>query len=1135
MKKKLTIVCNGLLGITLFITFLTGAAKAQEIPEADTLSIFSVALVPECVPAAWVPNNDLNYVRTRIFKIAGVTSGNINGQWTVCEVSQDVQYLNGFSMPMQNISIQGSPTFRDLVQPVAYDAFFMEVKKYLPYTASSTVSNGSFKGSALADQTAFYNNPGGYLAPGVTQITNSAFSESRFEASPLRRVLEQGAEGPSWQLAAGHTQKIEYGINNTSASYTTTGFAARLYFANQVTAGAVTRTLAGTGYYPVGTLTLTISKDENWVPADGKVGTIEEYKDKEGKVILRRLFNRTPTNTIETLSTYYIYDHFGNLSFVLPPGATPDAVSVPTQTILDNFCYQYRYDGRNRLVEKKLPGKGWEVIIYDKLDQVVLTQDAVQAQTTGAPYPYFSFKKYDALGRVIMTGVEGNYSGSRESIQSSFNNNWTGVFWEQRDADGLHGYSNNAVPNGTVNRQIEVVNYYDSYIIPGLPTYTRAGYSTMTRGLLTASKVKVLGTEDYLWTINLYDDEGRIGRVYQQHYLGGSVNVGNYDQITNVYNFAGELTASTKTHRTTAGNTTTANRFVYDHRGRLLQTYLKINGLAEVLLSENSYNETGQLKDKKLHNGLQATVYAYNERGWLKRQSSNEFSIKLGYDTLSNAQYNGNISTQEWGTGFANKFVYNYDKLNRLTSGVSTGITMSEVLTYDLMGNIKTMNRDGLGISTYSYQGNNSNRLNTITGNSVSAGAYAYDLNGNAKTDGRNGAVLTFNMLNLPATVTKGSTTIAYTYDANGTKLRKVSSAEPTSDYINGIQYTAGAIDFIQTGEGTARKSGTSYIYEYDLKDHLGNIRYSFIRNPVNGLVQKTKEVNYYPFGMQNVAMAGTNKYLYNGKELQTELGQLDYGARFYDPVIGRWNVIDPLAEQGRRWSPYTYAFNSPIRFIDPDGMMAVEGDKPKRSTTVSISKPPADPNGDQTGLIKNASAETKKNKPFNAAILEGTFMIAESLGINALDNLIFSDGEITAANVILTGVTVIQGMEMLEGGGSGKSSGLTDPNVSIGTGFGPNETPMIFQGPWTTGDLARAANGQGPLDFAPRTNAAGKRMPLELHHADQMPGSAIHEVKPAHTSYVPHLNKANQGVTRAMRVQDSKMHWYYRGREMTN
>lgn len=100
---------------------------------------------------------------------------------------------------------------------------------------------------------------------------------------------------------------------------------------------------------------------------------------------------------------------------------------------------------------------------------------------------------------------------------------------------------------------------------------------------------------------------------------------------------------------------------------------------------------------------------------------------------------------------------------------------------------------------------------------------------------------------------------------------------------------------------------------------------------------------------------------------------------------------------------------------------------------------------------------------------------------------------------------------------------------------LGVTDPPQRYHGPWTERDLARAQIGQGPLDFVPMRNRLGQEMPLELHHADQMPGSAIHEVNPVEHRKPGVHGQPKQGVTAAMRTKDAQLHWQTRGQEMGN
>jgi RHS repeat-associated protein len=194
-----------------------------------------------------------------------------------------------------------------------------------------------------------------------------------------------------------------------------------------------------------------------------------------------------------------------------------------------------------------------------------------------------------------------------------------------------------------------------------------------------------------------------------------------------------------------------------------------------------------------------------------------------------------------------------------------------------------------------------------------------------------------YNYLNLPDEISfGGGKKLTFVYDAMGRKLSKRvydgTSVEDRS-YFGGIEYRNGQLERVATSAGSVTKQQTvsvAFRYEYVLGDHLGNTRAVISDLDDNGLLSVGSEViqvnHYYPYGLNMQGpwngSAGSYKYQYNGKELTDalNLNWNDYGARYYDASMDFFPSIDRFAEKFPYQSPYAFAGNNPVKFIDING-----------------------------------------------------------------------------------------------------------------------------------------------------------------------------------------------------------------------
>ncbi|MBS1506688.1 MAG: hypothetical protein JSS79_08585, partial [Bacteroidetes bacterium] len=272
----------------------------------------------------------------------------------------------------------------------------------------------------------------------------------------------------------------------------------------------------------------------------------------------------------------------------------PITVTSTARNALNQWGFQYQYDGRRRMIGKRVPGADWVYMVYDDRDRLVLTQDANQRANN-----QWAFTKYDQLNRPILTGIrDTSLALTQAQMQAVVNAFYkkSGTTYSESfvgyTGTNVHGYTNTSYPirTGTTSTEVDptkylTVTYYDNYAflanddiptyqyVPGDAAAQTVGSVTYQQpatnnanviGQVTGTKIKALDNNIYwLKSVNYYDDKYRVVQSIADHQRMGQ------QRTTNVYDFVGKVLASksttisqgptwqNKTNVTVSGNQTT--------------------------------------------------------------------------------------------------------------------------------------------------------------------------------------------------------------------------------------------------------------------------------------------------------------------------------------------------------------------------------------------------------------------------------------------------------------------------------------------------------------------------------------------------------------------------------------------------
>ena len=621
---------------------------------------------------------------------------------------------------------------------------------------------------------------------------------------------------------------------------------------------------------------------------------------------------------------------------------TSNMTRVQLQNTLDNASYEgsneslsttpFATDGKNVYYTKTaVPTTGFTVLSVNYYDEY----------PTGSPARPATVLGINTLGSVPIALSSNNYPSTR---------------------------STKSMPTASMVRNIEDNSWISSYVWYDQKGQIVGGYNDNHLGGYTKTEMKLnfsgMPTEDYTYHKRLSSDAETI---VKQRYT--------YDDVQRL---------TVRYHQVNNHDEEILSQFEYDDLSRVVTKKVGGTSLSYPLETINySYNIRGWLTGINTEEFINPSkkLFAYdihydNPIGISPAKYNGNIS-EVNWKSLSNnihKRYNYNYDS----VNNLTEAVY-----SEPSSTVPQNDNYNESLEYDSNGNILHLTRNAPSIYgnnaeaidklNYEYDGNRLISVNDESSNAIGyeggQNSISYDSNGNMiSMPDKAIEEIVYNHLNLPNSIKSNGNRkiVRYLYSADGTKLRKQFAVTAddgqiygaSTDYIDGFYYSSSdksdeiwkafqeaggqayapeafleflnensfsnVLKFIPTSEGFYDFENNKYIYQY--KDHLGNVRLSFLKNS-SGNREIVDQNDYYPFGMNHIrpddpSYFGFGRYTnfkYNGKEIQ-ETGMYDYGWRQYMPDLGRWYGMDQLSEMYHDNSPYNYVGNNPIMFMDPDG-----------------------------------------------------------------------------------------------------------------------------------------------------------------------------------------------------------------------